>query len=649
MLWPYAPATVEETLNFATELLRAKGGEERVARRSLPVIRWAFSHPLDPDQTGAASALVRANTSGVWRVGRWPARQVVGPLVNGATVLSVAAASEFSIGDAVGVWTGGVAVLETTISGATPVSVTLADALPVDVTTGHLAPIVSAIERERPRVVLEAPTSGLAQLSVEEEAPRTGPREPLASYQGEPLLFFAPALEPGVSGSLGLPRRFLGGVLGRTDSAQTRIGIDAVRAWTLRASDRSELRSILAHLYAVRGAQASFWAPTWAEDLEITATAVAPTTVIRVRRATAPPNMTGRSLALRTDAGLEARSIVGESIDGIDLVLTLDVALSADLAPGQARLSLLTRVRLETGQVQISHDPDGFSDISLSLREIPAAEAERVSTGTTVFFYTFARDGTVLRYTSASQSITIGADVFQEETLLHGAIRASARTELSSLTLTMPLASPLGDALASVAQSSEWSVIIQRTDTADLSDLRAIWQGFVGASRTRGQNREIALESSLSMIGRKGVAPRLSRKCQHVLYSQVPGSCGVNRADHTTGATATAGSGRVFTVPEAATLPELASDATYLVNGSVTWAGERRPIEVAAGDQVTLLDAWPELADAIAAAAPSPVPIEISGGCNKLLGTCGDRFDNTDNFGGTPHLPETELFGGSVF
>lgn len=642
-LWHFPPLNpVRQTLDFSTDVLRAKAGEERVANRDRPRSSWRFTHRMPPDDIGRAMSFLRQESAGDWTLPLWSQAVQTGPQAAGTTSLTVSDTTDFASGQSVLIWAPDAEPFETTISGTSASTLTLAAGLPFDVSRLVVSPTVAAFQSGLPGVTPTDLAHGQGDLSFEETAPRSGPSSTLDTYQSTPLLSAAPATQPGINGNVGQPLSYQDSGLGGIARERQRDGVDATREYTLRTVGRADTRKALSLLYAVRGAQSSFWMPTWADDLRVTAPAALGAVQLRISASEAPPNMAGRHLAFRSGPSLDYRQVTTVTDDGADLVLTLSSALSFAVDLG-APVSLLSRVRLEDPTVEIAHYLEGYADISLSVRELPNGEAERVTTGSKIVLYTFARGATTLRYTSAAEDISTGGNTYTAGVLTHSTVRASARSEKAAITLTVPLSEELGQTLSSVASSAQWTVTIQQADDSNLSDLRVVWLGFVGPARVKDTTREITLNSYLSKLGRKSRSPRLVRQCQWHLGE--PG-CGVNIAAFTTAATVTAGSRFTFTVPEAATIPEILTDASFLVNGALVWNGERRSIEATAGDQVSLLAVWPELEAEVA--ANSPVTVSLEAGCDFELTTCRARFGNELNFAGSPYLPEDEAFQGSI-
>ena len=115
--------------------------------------------------------------------------------------------------------------------------------------------------------------------------------------------------------------------------------------------------------------------------------------------------------------------------------------------------------------------------------------------------------------------------------------------------------------------------------------------------------------------------------------------CGVPRGLHTIvpqTIVETAENHTVITAPPVGTY-----DNGYFTGGFIGYSGKSRFIVAHSGDVLTLWKSFPELADA------PDFSVAISAGCNKSIFTCINKFDNVNNFGGFPWIPNINPFGGS--
>lgn len=89
--WPFPAAqAITEVLEWRTDVLQAKLGEQRIALRSHPREIVTFRHRLDALGMARAAELARAGFAGDWRVPLWHmAIQPAADLVQGASEILI--------------------------------------------------------------------------------------------------------------------------------------------------------------------------------------------------------------------------------------------------------------------------------------------------------------------------------------------------------------------------------------------------------------------------------------------------------------------------------------------------------------------------------------------------------------------------------
>jgi len=105
-LWPFATAQeIKEVLEWRTDVLQARAGEQRIALRSRPREIVAFRHRLDALGMARAAELARAGFAGEWLVPLWQmALQPDADLAQGAAeVLLDTSLSDFRVGGLVAI------------------------------------------------------------------------------------------------------------------------------------------------------------------------------------------------------------------------------------------------------------------------------------------------------------------------------------------------------------------------------------------------------------------------------------------------------------------------------------------------------------------------------------------------------------------
>lgn len=155
-LWPFPAAQeITEVLEWRTDVLQARGAEQRIALRTRPREIVTFQHRLDALGLARAAELARAGFAGDWHVPLWQmAVQPVGGLAQGATEIIVdTSLSDFRPGAAVGIAVDGGEVSLAEIASVQPDRLVLAEPLAVQLPASTVAAARIAIAPIRQAVL----------------------------------------------------------------------------------------------------------------------------------------------------------------------------------------------------------------------------------------------------------------------------------------------------------------------------------------------------------------------------------------------------------------------------------------------------------------------------------------------------------------
>ena len=290
------------------------------------------------------------------------------------------------------------------------------------------------------------------------------------------------------------------------------------------------------------------------------------------------------------------------------------------------------------------------------MRDIPAAFAAHLAGGVTTLCRCWSlrrRDGLALGFTAPDRDLIVAGLVHEARTGLEAA-EASAELgfavsggdvagALSSLGLTE---ADVAGGLYDGAAVETWLVDWTNPETRLLLDLATIG--------------EVRREGDAFVAELRGLTHRLDAERGRTYRATCSADLGDARCRVDLDAWLT--EGRVTAIPEPATLSAVLAGAFadgLFTGGRLTWtgganAGHAADVRLQLGD---LIELW--------TTPPRPVApgdaFTLTAGCDKRLATCRDRFANTANFQGFPHMPgndavaravpgsEAVLDGGSLF
>ena len=363
-LWPFAAAQeITEVLEWRTDVLQARAGEQRIALRARPREIVTFRHRLDALSMARAAELARAGFAGEWLVPLWHmAVQPNADLAQGAAeVLLDTGASDFRA--------GGLAAIGVDGGEAVPVEITTvqADRLMLAEPLGTQLPALTVAAR---RITVVPVRAGVLTSAVEIARRRQGDGTVTASF----LLRDAPDLAaPTLPTYLGRPVQTDPSLVRGPLSASLRRAVEYVdngfgpvlveplrdvfergEAITLKARGPTARHALRRWLWSLRGRQTSFWLPTWGRELQLRAAMTSGSVIMRVAPVAALAAYVGRPILLEMPDALRFRTIVAAIADGLDHRLTLSSNLGEPV-PIWTRVHFLTAVRADADRVEITH------------------------------------------------------------------------------------------------------------------------------------------------------------------------------------------------------------------------------------------------------------------------------------------------------
>ncbi len=241
------------------------------------------------------------------------------------------------------------------------------------------------------------------------------------------------------------------------------------------------------------------------------------------------------------------------------------------------------------------------------------------------------RDNVVLGFTSHDADLTVdGVTYAADNSFQASALESRARLSTDNLTIAGILSSAAvsGAALAAGAYDHA-RVDVYLCNWADLSqEVAQLRRGWLGEVTRDGGAFRAELRGLHDLLQRP-VGARVTPECRHDLGSA---ACGVNLAALTVTGTVTSVSANWQVGDTSRGEADGHFDGGVLTFTSGANAGFAAEIRGYAGKVFTLWLSPPQAPAMEDAYSATP-------GCGKRLATCRDRYGNSINFGGFPHLP----------
>lgn len=271
-----------------------------------------------------------------------------------------------------------------------------------------------------------------------------------------------------------------------------------------------------------------------------------------------------------------------------------------------------------------------------------------VQDGKPIRLYQFSRGAWRWGYTSADRDIRFKNMNFisLQGGIKDDGIRQTQDSGGDLLTLTVPAKSDLALMYRHFAPAQAVDLTIFDLHYPDLSldparmeqeGFLAVWKGFVvGVKFVSDHIAQVQCQNLSASLERTGLRKTWSKLCCHQLYGK---GCNLERNAFRSQVIIIALDGSSLDV----ILPSDKSKDDYFTGGYVEWSSEygieQRGIERQLGGRLYLFGGTQGLSVGQS--------IKIFAGCSRTFTTCQDKFNNTDNYGGSPHMPHKSPFDGT--
>lgn len=269
-----------------------------------------------------------------------------------------------------------------------------------------------------------------------------------------------------------------------------------------------------------------------------------------------------------------------------------------------------------------------------------AEKETSVDDGRPIELFKVSYSGNNWYYTSADRDIAYLGSTYKPVPCGRSELQPTSDPSKSDMTFTFPRDVEVGEVFRIQPPSEVVSMTVFARHISD-SEFVTVWKGRIVDCQWEAQYVKLIGESVFSSLRRPGLRRRYQYQCPHALYGT---KCRVDREIWKEIHALTGVSGILIQVNGAVGKPD-----NYYAGGYVTWENnlnqniEKRMVRSSIGATGIL-----ELASIPIALAGGDM-VTLYPGCDHTLGPggCG-RFDNEENFGGTPFIPNKNPFGGTA-
>lgn len=258
--------------------------------------------------------------------------------------------------------------------------------------------------------------------------------------------------------------------------------------------------------------------------------------------------------------------------------------------------------------------------------------------GQPIELYEFEVDGVTYRYTSSAKEYIVGLLVYDAFPIERSEIDESGELPKNNLSITAHREFPVAEFFR-VAPPSNVVVARIKEVHANDPDQQVIvkWYGRVLSVDWQGASVVLNCENQYTSLKRPGLRRAYGRGCPHVLYGS--SGCRLLKADFAATFAITSANGTEISASGFDAQPDGFYDGGFIEWERLPGVFDRRAIRSHVGPLVVVTHAFAGL-------APGDMIIAYPG-CDHTFATCDSKFDNTDNYGGFPNIPQLNPFGGS--
>ena len=254
--------------------------------------------------------------------------------------------------------------------------------------------------------------------------------------------------------------------------------------------------------------------------------------------------------------------------------------------------------------------------------------------GEPIELYEFVRGVDVTRMNTGAQDIVDGPFVYRSSPVRRSKTRQGEDPHKDSIKLTLPRGDNFArEYVAEVFEQTTTLTIRRMHRSMTPSEAVVVWKGRIVDTEATGETITITCESVFTSLRRLGLRERFETICRLRLYGE---RCKANQPSYRVDAEISHHDN--YTVLSMMGIG--GHENGWFTGGVLEYAGLRRFIIRHEADVVVLSRRFFSIV--------AGVEVALYPGCDKSLDTCRNKFDNVDNFGGFPWIPNKDPFRSPV-
>lgn len=245
--------------------------------------------------------------------------------------------------------------------------------------------------------------------------------------------------------------------------------------------------------------------------------------------------------------------------------------------------------------------------------------------GEPVELFVFKQNTQTWRYTTGVNPVVYETKVYQPLPITHDSVQQSSDVFKNNLSITFPLSDEFARQFIISLPDFVTTITFLRGQNDQFT---VFWKGRIVSANVNDYVITLDCESVFTSMKRPGLRACYERQCRHALYSQ---NCAVQSSLYRKNVQVMSAENKQITI-----LGEMEKDGYYTSGIAESKDGAKRFIMKHEGQTLTLLTPFNH--DVV------NQEIILFPGCDHSKETCIQKFNNFDNFGGFPFIPNKNPF-----
>jgi len=374
VVWPYIPQHgVTEALEWKTDIIRAKAGEQRIALRDAPRQTLSYRYFMNDTEVSKARAISYGWAHRIYGVPVWTECTFIGAVEEGTNSLSVDTTNcDYRVGESVVVWEAYDKYEAVSVTAVTAGSLTLDVPLNLSYSGAYVAPMRYARSsglglKRGPHHMIEADIDFQSTVNKDLSASMGLPQHQSIDVLTDTMHFLG-AFDERVERDITVIDNGIGTVFVDALYNETRENFTVSWAFT----NRADLRRVKSWLHQLKGKWKTFWLPTKSIDLELNLDASSSSLSIDVKSINWELYYGTRAIQIVRKNGVKTfHSVTGGMTNGAVDTLSLAASVGVNtLVTDVAYISFMYLVRLDADRIEIAYEDNGYATIKIPVVEV---------------------------------------------------------------------------------------------------------------------------------------------------------------------------------------------------------------------------------------------------------------------------------------